>query len=268
MFKKIVRARPAYQQIADQIEELIVGGSLAPGDRLSGERELAEKFDVSRRALREALRIVEQKGLIEIRKGGSFVREASLDPLSEGLGLLIRFNRIPWKDLVEFRLEVDTLLTRKAARKATARDVVLLENLITEGMAVLDRDPLDWKALMEVDLKVHLALARIAGNPIFEWMLRVVIDNILMFYEQTAINPVDFALDSYRDMIALVQAIRQGDVDGAVAVIRDHVTILSRKYFPEDRELCVLLESGGHGPGTTHGEWTDHAMTRRIEPAR
>jgi GntR family transcriptional repressor for pyruvate dehydrogenase complex len=71
MYKKVIRPKPVYQQVADQIEYSIIHGLLRPGDKLPGERELAEEFDVSRRALREAIKIVEQKGLIETKKGRS-----------------------------------------------------------------------------------------------------------------------------------------------------------------------------------------------------
>jgi len=265
VFKKVLRPQPIYVQVAKQIEDSIIGGDLTPGERLSGERELAEKFDISRRTLREALRVIEQKGLIEIKKGGAFVREPCLDQFSESLGLLIRHNRIPWKYLLDFRLEMDSILTRKATLKATAEDIANLQDLIRRGRNILQQRETDWKALVNIDLKIHLSLARIAGNPIFEWVFRIVIDNTLRYYEQTVSDPVNFAMDSFNDMIALVEAVKMKDVEAAVKIIRDHATILGNKYFDKHRSPDFPMFTATKSTGSIEENWGHTKITRKIQ---
>src|SRR5690242_3941549 len=83
MFKQ-VKQNKAYQDVVVQIQEAIIAGSIKPGSQLPAERELKEQFGISRGTLREALRVLEQKGLIEIRTGvagGSIVREVNSEQL-------------------------------------------------------------------------------------------------------------------------------------------------------------------------------------------
>src|SRR6266481_218922 len=77
-----VRTARRYEQVAEQIQRLVLKGVLRPGDRLPGERELAEKFGVARSSIRDAIRTLEIMGIVEPRHGlGTVVREASADAL-------------------------------------------------------------------------------------------------------------------------------------------------------------------------------------------
>ncbi|MBW2633924.1 MAG: FadR family transcriptional regulator [Deltaproteobacteria bacterium] len=92
LFKPIAPVR-AYQVVINQLEETILSGRLTPGDKLPPERELIESLGTSRRTLREAFRVLEQKGLLEIKigsKGGTFVADRIQERLSETLGMLMR----------------------------------------------------------------------------------------------------------------------------------------------------------------------------------
>ncbi|MCP4460121.1 MAG: FadR family transcriptional regulator, partial [Cytophagales bacterium] len=92
LFRQIAPVR-AYQEVINQLEEVILSGKLNPGDKLPPERELIEDLGTSRRTLREAFRVLEQKGLIEIKigsKGGTFVPDRIGERLGESLSLLIR----------------------------------------------------------------------------------------------------------------------------------------------------------------------------------
>ena len=103
---KTVKQNKAYQDVVEQIQEAIMEGTLKPGRQLPAERELKEQFGISRGTLREALRVLEQKGLIEIRTGvagGSIIREVNSENLSDNLGLLIRNRAVSLRDLAEFR---------------------------------------------------------------------------------------------------------------------------------------------------------------------
>ena len=91
------RQNRIFQDVVEQIEEAILSGRLKAGDRLPPERELKETLKTSRSTLREALRVLEQKGLIEIRLGkggGAHVKAISSDSISQSLGLLLRSQHV------------------------------------------------------------------------------------------------------------------------------------------------------------------------------
>src|SRR5512136_795361 len=105
-------ARPTkiFQDVVAQIEEAILTGRIKTGQTLPSERDLKETFQISRGTLREALRVLEQKGLIEIRLGvggGSVVRDVDAGRVTESLGLLIRSQKVSLHHLAEFREAVE-----------------------------------------------------------------------------------------------------------------------------------------------------------------
>src|SRR5260370_17760571 len=99
-----VKSTRIYEEIVRQVKRLIAEGKLKSGDRLPPERDLAEKFMVSRTAVREALRALEGSGLIDVRAGeGAFVRDVSVETLIESLPLVILPHREAVKDLFQPR---------------------------------------------------------------------------------------------------------------------------------------------------------------------
>src|SRR6185369_12119028 len=96
MFHKVKQNR-VFQDVVEQIQEAIVSGKLAAGSLLPAERELKERFEVSRGTLREALRVLEQKGLIQIKtgvSGGPIVKGVGTEQMSESLAPLIRYQKV------------------------------------------------------------------------------------------------------------------------------------------------------------------------------
>src|SRR6185369_15152681 len=169
MFKQVKQSK-AYQDVVDQIQELIMIGTLKAGSLLPAERELKEQFSVSRGTLREALRVLEQKGLIEIRTGvagGSMVREINSDKLSENLGLLIRNRTVSLKDLAEFREGMEGSVAALAAQRASEQDVLILKELLTKGEVYQKKGRAGWDAFIRADEQLHLALTHMSGNQLF-----------------------------------------------------------------------------------------------------
>jgi len=117
------QAKPnrTFEDVVSQIQEAILQGSLKPGDKLQSERQLREIFRVSRGTLREALRTLEQKGLINIKtgvQGGAIVCPVDTKLMSESLDLLLQHQKISLRELAEFREEVEGLLAARSAQKA------------------------------------------------------------------------------------------------------------------------------------------------------
>lgn len=158
-----VRRSRLSNQIVLQLCDLIRQGRLQPGDRLTAERELAEKLGVSRSSLREALRTMEIAGLVESRHGGgTYVRDAfSWDAFSP-LALVLQTSGDSVGELWEIRLIVEPEIAARAAIRATPEDIDALGALLQREEAAL--------GLVEVSLRVdrdfHTALASASHNAV------------------------------------------------------------------------------------------------------
>lgn len=225
MFKQ-VKQNKAYQDVVEQIQEAIIAGTLKPGSQLPAERELKEQFGISRGTLREALRVLEQKGLIEIRTGvagGSIIREVNSEKLSENLGLLIRNRAVSLHDLAEFREGMEGGVAALAAQRASKQDVELLQELLAEAQAHLKPGRKDWDDFVRADEQIHTALVRISGNPLFITVLTSVYHNIHTYYENYL--PWNRALlkENVNDLCKIVAAVSAADAERAREAAQEHV---------------------------------------------
>ena len=161
---KAVQSSRLYAQIVQQIEESILSGALKPGDQLPPERELAMQFGVSRTAVREAVRTLHQRGLVEAYSGrGTFVTNGTSQAIRQSLDLMIKIGQSEGsKHLAELREILEPGIAAIAAVRAQPADVAALR----EAVEVMDRSRDDADAFIEADLDFHLALAEAAGNPI------------------------------------------------------------------------------------------------------
>ncbi|MBT1072943.1 FadR family transcriptional regulator [Geobacter chapellei] len=225
MFKQ-VRQNKAYQGVVEQIEETIVAGTLKPGSLLPAERELKEQFGVSRGTLREALRVLEQKGLIEIRtgvSGGSVVREVNGDKLSENIGLLIRNRTVSLQDLATFREGIEGGVAALAAQRASEGDIAFLRELLGEAEGHLKLGRKGWNAFIRTDEKLHMALARISANQLYISVLESVYSNIHTYYDNYLSYGKQRLQENYDDLRGIVEAVAAGEGEKARKLAQGHV---------------------------------------------
>ena len=226
-----VRRRRIFESVVDQIQETILDGRLAAGDRLPPERELVAMFRTSRGTLREALRVVEHKGLIEIRtgvRGGAFVNESNARQLHDGLALLLRQQKVSIADVAEFREGVESIVTGLAASRATSTDVRRLKDVLEEAHANIESKTPDWESFIRLDNLLHMTLAAVAGNPVFETVLRSVHDNIDQYYNKLLPRTRRTMEQNYRDLCEIVQAVEDHDPRSARERAQEHVRRFSR----------------------------------------
>jgi GntR family transcriptional repressor for pyruvate dehydrogenase complex len=237
MFQKAKQSR-IFQDVIQQIEEAILQGKLKAGDRLPPERELKDIFQTSRGTLREALRVLEQKGLIAIKtgvNGGSVVKEVTTHQVSESLALLIRYQKIPLSELAEFREGVEGIVAGLAAGRAELKDIDRLKSLLEDAHRHLESGVSGWDDFIEVDNSLHMALAYIAGNQVYESVLRMVHDNIVRYYNRFLEKKIEIMEENYRDLCDIVEAIEGGRKDRARLIAREHVKRFNR--FMEGKKL-------------------------------
>jgi GntR family transcriptional repressor for pyruvate dehydrogenase complex len=163
-----------YEQIVQQIEESILGGALKPGDQLPAERELGQQFGVSRTAVREAVKCLREKGLLEAFSGkGTFVTNSTSQAIRQSLDLMTRIGQPEsFMHLVELRQILEPEI---AALAATRMDDQLLTTM-REAVATMDKHLHDADAYIEADLDFHLAMAEAAGNPLVLSLLDSIVD--------------------------------------------------------------------------------------------
>lgn len=165
IFSKIGTTQTLSQKIERRIEEAIRQRKLLVGVKLPSEKELCESFGVSRTALREALRRLSARGLIEIKKGsGMYVSEIAIEDAINSLNLYydLKFDSNLIAQMIEMRSLFEPQIARLAARNRTEEDIQLLQNNITE----LERCNPD-NTQLEVDMinRFHTYLAKATGNP-------------------------------------------------------------------------------------------------------
>jgi len=161
---KIVRSSRLYEQIVQQVEESIHKGAMKPGDQLPPERELAQQFGVSRTAVREAVKALREKGLVEAYPGrGTFITDGTSYSMRQSLDRMLRVGQAEGSGfLVEVREILEPEIAAMAATRADAQDLASMR----EQVGIMDQTRKDPDAFIEADLDFHLALAEAAANPI------------------------------------------------------------------------------------------------------
>jgi DNA-binding FadR family transcriptional regulator len=215
-----------FQEVVSQIEEAILAGRIATGQTLPSERELKEIFQISRGTLREALRVLEQKGLIEIRLGvggGSVVRSVDAGRVSESLGLLIRSQKVSLDHLAEFREGLEGSIAARAAARRSAADIRQLRDLLVTADACVQAGQRRREEFLEVDKQIHMTIAASTQNPIYQSVLASIHDNIHRYYERFLSMDARELLENHRDLCGLVDAIEKGDALTARRLAREHV---------------------------------------------
>jgi GntR family transcriptional repressor for pyruvate dehydrogenase complex len=163
-----------YEQIAEQIESRIISGDLKVGDQLPPERELAEQFKVSRTAVREAIKTLREKGLIEIRTGrGTFITNGTAGVMRQSMGLLLKFgSNDDYGNLVEVREIMEPEIAAMAATRMTDEYILAMQ----EAYDVMKRSDDNSALYIEGELDFHMALAEATHNPLIPAMMESIID--------------------------------------------------------------------------------------------
>lgn len=224
-FKKAKQNR-IFQDIVDQIEGAILDGRIKPEERLPAERDLCEQFKASRGTLREALRILEQKGLIEIRLGaggGAFVRDSNCELMTENLAMLIRSEKATPAHLLEFREGIEATVAALAAKRATGNDIANLKKLVLKAQQHKDNGPDEWEQFVMLDDEIQQKIGRIAGNPIYGFILQSIHDNIDRYYERNMEPDADTFNERFQDLRMMVYAIGRNDESLAARQARARV---------------------------------------------
>jgi len=225
-FKKMKKIK-SYQNVVDQIQSAICDGSLKDGDKLPSEMKLTKMFDTSRGTIREALRVLEQKGLISVKtgvKGGPIVKEANTRPMSESIALLIRHQKVSLHHLAQFRKILEGHIAAQTALMAGKNEINQLKAILKEAKMHIKTKPSGWEEFHKMDATFHMALAKIAKNPLIEANLQSIHDNIQIYFNQYLPFSNALLMDNYEDLCKIVEAVENKNSLKARQLAETHVT--------------------------------------------
>ena len=223
--------KKSYEHLVEEIQDAICEGEFQEGERLPPELKLAELFQTSRGTVREALRVLEQKGLVKIRpgaKGGAVVQEASTHAVSDGIGLLIRQKQVSLEGLCEFRELLEGHVAAQVAATAQGETLRELEEIMDKVTQLVRGGIENWEAFNEWDAKFHRALARAGGNVLIQANLDTLHQNIhtyfTAFLKPCRIEYLDENLETLRE---IYEAVRKKEPERARNAAIDHVRLFT-----------------------------------------
>jgi GntR family transcriptional repressor for pyruvate dehydrogenase complex len=214
-----VRKTKLYEEVAKQIERLIVEGGLKPGDKLPPERELAEMFQVSRSSIRDAIRSLELMGLVEPRQGeGTVVCDLSTDSLVNPLSALLVRKRALVAELLDVRKMIEPPLAARAALHASPEEIAYLEDILRRQKEKVRRGEL----AIEEDSEFHYNIAMAAKNSVILKVLDVLMD-LLRGSRERSLQVEGRLQRSFAGHRRILGAIRRHDAAAAEGAMRQHL---------------------------------------------
>ncbi len=208
--------------IVEQFRLLIRQGRLVAGDRLPSERELCERFGVSRVTVREALRVLEANGLVEIRvgaRGGAFVTAPSSRLVGEGIVDLISLASITAMEVTETRMVFELGIVPLVCERATDEDIAALYEICDKSDAAIKAD--DYP--LELSAAWHTRYARSAHNRAVAMFVDSLHDPLLRSLERARAAAPSHGAHGVDEHRALVDAITKRDVEQASELMRTHL---------------------------------------------
>lgn len=214
-----------YQRLVEDIEGRILTGQLQLGDKLPSERALAESFSVSRTAVREAVRALSEKGLVQSYAGrGTFVTNGTSRAMRGSLGLLARISPESdddgIKSVIELREALEPQVAAHAARRATREDTLALQQAVSDMDAAIETRRLDRYA--QGDIEFHIVLAESTHNRLFPALMESLVH---LLQEQIALctyvpGEVQIAQEEHR---RILHAVMLHDEQAAKQAMKRHL---------------------------------------------
>jgi GntR family transcriptional repressor for pyruvate dehydrogenase complex len=230
-----VQTRRTFEEAADQIAEKVRTGELRTGDRLPGERSLAAQMEISRPTLREAVKVLVDAGVLEVRRGPGGGMYVATDVVPTELvrhSASLRLAEIA--AVLEARRMLEPQVALLAAERATDEDYAAMERSIEAMRRIVDGG---WNArhedrFLQLDVQFHLALARAAGNPTVETLMRILFRQLEIARDMAMHVPLvpEWTIGIHERTLA---ALRSGEAEEVEAVMSEHLGQLERTYEGE-----------------------------------
>lgn len=221
--------------VTEQIQELIVGQGLKPGDPLPTEAELGETFGVSRSSIREAIRVLGSLDIVEVRHGhGTFVGELSLAPLVAGLVFRARVDLDEdlrtLREVVKIRYALDLFFTDDLIRAHRTADHSQLDEIMERMKALA----VEGESFAAEDAAFHSAIVEPVGNRLMQQLSLAFWEIHTAALPLLGIPPARELLDTVSAHEAMLTALRNSDAYAYREAVRDHYRPLERVLTEHD----------------------------------
>lgn len=223
------------ESIIEQIETLILNGILRDGGRLPSERDLAEQMGVSRPKVREALKVLEENGLLQVRHGeGAFIAPLVGSAMSPALIALYARHQDAFISYLEFRAAQESFAAGLAATRATKADREILTRLMEQLEAAHAAN--DMEASQDADIRFHSAIIDASHNSLLVHTMSSIyaLTRQNLFYNRSFLRSIDGTGDQLQiQHREIFEAVKAGDPERASTAARDHIEFVQRSYIEE-----------------------------------
>lgn len=222
LFRVMQREESLAGRVAHELEQLILQNRLAVGERLPSERDLSKEFGVSRTVIREAVRTVAARGLLDVKTGsGTVVSHPTSKATAESMSRLLA-TRPDWHNrarIIEVRRVLEVAIASLAAERRTAEDITTMTAILDQAAGRIE----DPETFVQTDVAFHEALARTTHNELFLVILSSIAPALIDVRRLGLRVPGTpaRALSYHRRILACVVV---GDVDGARQAMDEHIT--------------------------------------------
>ena len=231
-----LKRRRLSESLADHIRQAIFSGQLLPGHKLPPEREMAEQFQTSRVALREALRALEQEGMITIKRGfggGAFVADfdQALRALKDSLNTVVKLGQAQSSHLTEVRTILEPEMVRLATRRADGEDLRAIELVVLAQEEELGAGLLSRK----YDMEFHRVVAGASHNPIMIIVVNAINDSIrdAIFRSKLTYDMRARVVGYHR---AILEAMQRRDEKLAHSIMKEHVVAVQNHLRESEKK--------------------------------
>jgi GntR family transcriptional repressor for pyruvate dehydrogenase complex len=248
MLKAIKKTR-LYEEVVGQLHQLIDDGKLRAGDRLPSERELAETFRVSRSSVREAIKTLENEGMVISRPGsGTFITAVNVEALIPPLASLLSRGKDALVDLFEMRCLVEPSIAALAAERATPADILRLKEICSDQEQQVNHET----SAVESDAAFHLTIGRATHNAALQRLVASIVEILKPIREKSLQTPgrAHKSLASHREILV---AIERHDPELARQAMLQHILAVEENVLaptPQTRRQRLPV---GESHSTVHG---------------
>lgn len=218
--------RKSAERLSDQLREMILRGEYQNGDMLPPERELVVETGLSRGSVREALRVLQTEGLVEIslgRSGGARVAAPKRAMLARSVELFVRTNGVALSALLDARAAVEPMMARLAAQNRTAEELAFMEDLHLQ-FSKAQNDVVTYRRL---NYRWHLAVAQASRNEPLAALMEAILATGLEATAYEAVTTFENRMTAIAAHERVMETLRAGDGEAAANAMETHLRTYS-----------------------------------------
>jgi GntR family transcriptional regulator, transcriptional repressor for pyruvate dehydrogenase complex len=230
-FRPVV-PKKIYQEILEQFVAMVINGRLVPGQKLPSERELVELFNVSRPSVREALRVLEVIGLVEVQPGGgAYLTELNIAPFINLISPLLFIKQDFHLELFDLRELIELRAVELLGERVSEEHLNQLHAIIKEMRRALDED--DPEAGAQADIAFHKTLVLASGSYILHKTLEVVVtllEHSIRGSRSLVLQKTEDSSELFEEHRAMYEALAAGEITRARTLAKSHLQMVRRLY--------------------------------------